>query len=50
MFLAEPIELDIGNLGSAVVRWIDAALSRINQLIPAYLPDIPITEKHGKGD
>jgi hypothetical protein len=50
MFLAEPIELDTQNLGNPLVRWIDAALSRLNQFIPAYPPDIPIKEKYRKGD
>jgi hypothetical protein len=50
MFLAEPIELDIENLGSPLVRWIDAALGRMNEFMPAYPPDIPIREKHRKGD
>ena len=48
MFLAEPIELDTQNLGNPLVRWIDAALSRLNQFIPAYPPDIPIKEKYRK--
>jgi hypothetical protein len=50
IFLAAPIDLDIENLGSPLVRWIDAALSRMNEFIPAYPPDIPIREKHRKGD
>jgi hypothetical protein len=50
MFLAEPIELDTENLGNPLVRWLDAALSRLNQFIPAHPPAIPIREKHRKGD
>ena len=50
MFLAEPIDLDIENLGNPLARWLDAALSRMNEFIPAYPPDIPIREKHQKGD
>ena len=50
MFLAEPIELDTENLGNPLVRWIDAALSRLNQFIPAYPPAIPIKEEYRKGD
>ena len=50
MFLAEPIELDTENLGNPLVRWIDAALSRLNQFIPAYPPASPIKEKYRKGD
>lgn len=50
MFLAEPIELDTENLGNPLVRWIDAALSRLNQFIPAYPPVIPIKEEYRKGD
>jgi len=49
MFLAEPIELDTENLGNPLVRWIDAALSRLNQFIPAYPPAIPIKEDIEKG-
>jgi hypothetical protein len=50
MFLAEPIDLDIENLGNPLARWLDAALSWMNEFIPAYPPDIPIREKHRKGD
>jgi hypothetical protein len=50
MFLAEPIELDTENLGNPLVRWLDAALNRMNEFIPAYPPAIPIREKHRKGD
>ena len=50
MFLAEPIDLDLENLGNPLARWLDAALSRMNEFIPAYPPDIPIREKHQKGD
>jgi hypothetical protein len=50
MFLAEPIELYTENLGNPLVRRLDAALSRLNQFISAYLPAIPIREQHRKGD
>ena len=50
MFLAEPIELDTENLGNPLARWLDGALSRMNEFIPAYPPAIPISEKHRKGD
>jgi hypothetical protein len=50
MFLAEPIELDTENLGNPLVKWIDAALARLNQFIPAYPPEIPIKARYRKGD
>jgi hypothetical protein len=50
MFLAEPIELDTENLGCPLAIWIDAALGKLNQFMPAYPPAIPIWEKHRKGD
>jgi hypothetical protein len=50
MFLAEPIELDTENLGNPLAKWLDAALSRMNEFIPAYPPAIPIKEKYQKGD
>jgi hypothetical protein len=49
MFLAEPIELDTENLGNPLARWIDMALGRLNQFMPAYPPAIPIREKYRKG-
>ena len=50
MFLAHPIDLDTEDHGNPLVRWIDAALSRLNQFIPAYPPPIPIGQKNRKGD
>lgn len=50
MLLGEPIELDTENLGNPLMRWIDAALGRLNKFIPAFPPAIPIREKYRKGD
>jgi len=50
MFLAGPLELDTENLGNPLVRWLDAALGRLNQFIPAYPPVIPLRESYRKGD
>jgi hypothetical protein len=50
MLLAEPIELDTENLGNPLPRWIDTALGKLNQFIPAHPPAIPIREKYRKGD
>ena len=50
MILAEPIELDTENLGNPLARWIDAALGRLSQFIPAYPPVIPIREKYRNGN
>jgi hypothetical protein len=50
MFLAEPIELDTENLGSPLVRWIDAALGRLSQFMPACPPAASVKEKYQKGD
>jgi hypothetical protein len=50
MYLAEPIELDTENLGNPLAKWLDAALSRMSEFIPAYPPAIPIKEKYRKGD
>jgi hypothetical protein len=50
MFLTESIELDTENSGNPLVKWIDAALSKLNQIIPAYPPAVPIYQKTRKGD
>jgi len=51
MFIADPIDLDTEDHGNPLVRWIDAALSSVNRLIPAYPPPIPIGQKKNrKGD
>jgi hypothetical protein len=50
MFLAEPIELDTDNLGNPLARLLDAALTKISDLIPAYSPAIPIRKVLRKGD
>jgi hypothetical protein len=50
MYLAEPIELDTENLGNPLAQWLDAALRRMSEFIPAYPPAIPIKEKYRKGD
>lgn len=50
MLLAEPIELETENLGNPLARWIDAALGKLNQIIPAYPPAIPIRENYRKRD
>ena len=49
MFLAEPM-LDTENLGSPLVRWIDAALGRLSQFMPACPPAASVKEKYQKGD
>jgi hypothetical protein len=50
MFLPEPIELDTDNLGNPLARLLDAALTKISDLIPAYPPAIPIRKILRKGD
>ena len=50
MFIAEPMELDTDNLGNPLTRWLDAALGKLNEFIPAYLPAFPFKEMHRKGD
>ena len=50
MYLAEPIELDTENLGNPLAKWLDAALSRMSEFIPAYPPTIPIKKKDRRGD
>jgi hypothetical protein len=50
MFIAESIELDTDNLGNPLTRWLDAALGKLNEFIPAYLPAVPFKEMHRKGD
>jgi hypothetical protein len=50
MFLTESIELDTENLGNPLVKWIDAAFSKLKQIVPAYPPAVPIYQKSRKGD
>jgi hypothetical protein len=50
MFLTESIELDTENSGNPLVKWIDAVLSKLNQIVPAYLPAVPIYQKSRKGN
>jgi hypothetical protein len=50
MCLAEPIELDTDNLGNPLAQWFDAALSRLQKIIPAYGPAIPISKRQQRGD
>jgi len=50
MFLTESIELDTENSGNPLVKWIDAAFSKLHQIIPAYPPAVPIYQKSRKGD
>jgi hypothetical protein len=50
MSLAEPIGLDTNNLGNPLARWLDAALSRLREIIPANPPAIPKQEQNRKGD
>jgi hypothetical protein len=50
MFLSESIDLDTRNAGSPLVELVDAALSKLNDIVPAYPPAIPIYPKSRKGD
>jgi hypothetical protein len=50
MFLTESIELDTENSGNPLVKCIDAALSKLNQIVPAYSPAVPIYQKSRKGN
>jgi hypothetical protein len=48
MFLSENLELDVKNRGNPLVALLDAALSNVARLIPAYPPAIPIDRKNFK--
>jgi hypothetical protein len=50
MFLTESIELDTENSGNPLVKWIDAALNKLNQIVPASSPTVPIYQKSREGN
>jgi hypothetical protein len=48
MFLAERLELDVGNHGSRLAAWIDAVLKPLTRYVPEYPPQVLLSGRRAK--